>query len=195
MKSVPYRQENQSDTLTQRLIPHKFEPFVNVDRDPMIGIDVETLDNIAKACRSLQSSNLDIGTPPPINRAIFSLLNEAESREDTDAFSHEPGKNVLGKDDLDPEGKKQKPGDKGMLCEVLGGRPAHGQVNIPHHVQKAVEDAQEKALESVLYGRAGELGRVVRPHELAVFLHRDLRTHEVAADEETVRQHLQQSRR
>ena len=39
--------------------------------------------------------NFDIGAASPINRAVLSLLNKAESGKDTNRLGEKPGKDVL----------------------------------------------------------------------------------------------------
>ena len=83
---------------------------------------LNTLKRMHEKC--LLPVNFYVGTSSPVHRAVLSLLDKAQPRKDADRLGEEPGEDVLGEDDLHPDGEEEEAEGKRDLLETLTGRPA-----------------------------------------------------------------------
>ena len=121
--AVPHRQKHQGAHLADVAVVEELESLVHVVHDPGVGIDVEGLDVVTELLRRLQPPQLDICTSSPVSFSgtILGLLeaNVGEAGDDADALRHQPNGEVLGKDQLAPDGKQHQLQQEGRCCVAV----------------------------------------------------------------------------
>ena len=93
---------------------------------------LNTLKRMHEKC--LLPVNFYVGTSSPVHRAVLSLLDKAQPREDAHRLGEEPGEDVLGEDDLHPDGEEEEAEGERDLLETLTGRPACWKVEGSDHL-------------------------------------------------------------
>ena len=78
--------------------------------------------------------NFYVGTSSPVHQAVLPLFDKAQPREDAHRLSKEPGEDVLGEDDLHPDGEEEEAEGKRDLLETLTGWPACWEVEGSDHL-------------------------------------------------------------
>jgi len=190
---MPHRQEKKGYDLTDCSVSHEFETLVNIGSHPMICVQIEALDDITKLGRSLQFLDLHVSTALPIHKAVFMDPVEGEAGSDTHTLREKPGEQVLSEDDSAPEGEQQQPVEDTQRGEPVWSRPVVRQEDWSNDMDDHVEGAQGESVHGVGDRGAGEAGGEIRPHEVPVLLHGELRAYEVAAKKEAVREHLEET--
>ena len=93
---------------------------------------LETLKRMHEKCPL--PVNFYVGTSSPVHRAVLPLFDKAQPREDAHRLSEEPGEDVLGEDDLHPDGEEEEAEGKRDLLETLTGWPACWKVEGSDHL-------------------------------------------------------------
>ena len=135
--------------------------------DPAVGVDVESLNVMSKFLSRLQSPELDVSTAGPVSVGV-GVANVGQSRHHTHSLRHQPQAEILGQDQLAPDGEQEEPGQQVGLSEVVCGRPELRQEERPDDVGGEIAETDAESLEAEVDGGGGEAGLVLGRHELAV---------------------------
>ena len=85
---------------------------------PAVGVDVESLDVMTKLLGGLESPELDVGTASPV-RASVGVTDVGEAGHHADSLRHQPERQILGQDQLAPDGQEEQPGEEARVSEGL----------------------------------------------------------------------------
>ena len=122
---------------------------------------------MSKSLSRLKSPELDVGTAGPV-RVGVSVTHVGQSGHDTHSLRHQPEAEILGQDELAPDGEQEEPGQQVCLSEVVCGRPELRQEERPDDVGGEIAETDAKSLEAEADGGGGEAGLVLGRNELAV---------------------------
>ena len=158
--------------------------------DPAVGVDVESLNIMTKLLSRLQSPELHVGAARPV-RVTLGVTDVGEAGHHADALRHQPEREILGQDELAPDGQEEQPGEDPRVPEGLGCRPELGEVEGAHHVSQEVAETDQQSLQPEGYRGGGQTCLVLGRDELSVLGQAELGAYEVSSDEERMRQHLE----
>ena len=123
MPAMPHSKKHQGRQLADVAVVHELQPLVHVIHHPVVRVDVEGLDVVTELLRRLQPPQLDICTSSPVSFSgtILGLLeaNVGEAGDHADALRHQPNGEVLGKDQLAPDGKQHQLQQEGRCCVAV----------------------------------------------------------------------------
>ena len=129
---------------------------------------------MAELLGGLQSAELHVGTASPVSLRV-GVADVGEAGHHTDPLRHQPEREVLGQDQLAPDGQEEQPGEEAGVPEGLGGWPELGEVERAQDVSQEVAEADQQSLQSEGYRGGGEAGLVLGRHELPVLGKTELR--------------------
>jgi len=84
MESVPQGEEDEGAALADVAVVHELEPLVDVGGGPVVGVNVEGLDQVTEPGGGLQPDELDVGAPLPVHPTVLAHTIKAEAGDDAD---------------------------------------------------------------------------------------------------------------